>query len=217
VSFLEEEARLIRRFATLAALAYANARQREQLLEQALTDTLTGLPNRRVFHERLDAELARGRREGTPVSLVLFDVDDFKAINDCHGHPAGDEVLRGFARVLADQARRSDTVCRVGGEEFAAILAGAGADEAAEYARRASASPGTRRWELGESPRRPVLPPRWTATAPPRSSSAAPMSVSSMPSSKARIEWPSPVPRVAGSDGAGTRLRCALAARRRRN
>ena len=136
VSFSGEEARLIGRFATLAALAYANARQREQLLEQALTDTLTGLPNRRVFHERLDAELARGRRERRPVSLVLFDVDDFKAINDYHGHPAGDDVLRGFARVLSAQARRSDTVCRVGGEEFAAILSGAGPGEAAEYARR---------------------------------------------------------------------------------
>ena len=137
VSFSGEEAQLIGRFATLAALAYANARQREQLLEQARTDTLTGLPNRRVFHERLDAELARGRRERRPVSLVLFDVDDFKAINDHHGHPAGDDVLRGFARVLSDQARRSDTVCRVGGEEFAAILSGAGPGDAAEYARRA--------------------------------------------------------------------------------
>jgi PleD family two-component response regulator len=102
-----EEARLIGRSATLA---YANARLREQLLAQALSDTLTGLPNRRVFHERLDAELARGRRERRPVSLVPFDVDDFKAVND-HGHPAGDDVLRGFARALsAKRAARTPSV-----------------------------------------------------------------------------------------------------------
>ena len=62
---------------------------------------------------------------------MLFDVDDFKAVND-HGHPAGDDVLRGFARALSGEARRSHTVCRVGGEEFAAILSDAGAEEAAE-------------------------------------------------------------------------------------
>ena len=195
MSFSGEEARLIRRFATLAALAYANARQREQLLEQALTDALTGLPNRRVFHERLDAELARGRRERRPVSLVLFDVDDFKAINDRYGHPAGDDVLRGFARVLADQARRSDTVCRVGGEEFAAILSGAAADEAAEYAaarphRHARHAAGTathhrvgRRRDRNEG------------TARPKSSSDAPTSISSSPNDRAKTGSRSPVPR----------------------
>jgi diguanylate cyclase (GGDEF)-like protein len=136
VAFTVEEAELIRRFATLAALAYANARQRDLLLEQALTDALTGLPNRRVFRERLDAELARGRREARPDSLVLFDVDDFKAINDRYGHPIGDGVLHGFAQLLASEARATDVVCRVGGEEFAAILGGAGRVEAAEYAHR---------------------------------------------------------------------------------
>jgi diguanylate cyclase (GGDEF)-like protein len=136
VLFTVDEAELIRRFATLAALAYVNARQRDLLREQALTDALTGLANRRVFHDRLDAELARGGREGRPVSLVLFDIDDFKAINDRHGHPAGDAVLRGFARILEREARGSDIVCRVGGEEFAVVVAGAGAAEAARYADR---------------------------------------------------------------------------------
>jgi diguanylate cyclase (GGDEF)-like protein len=148
--FDPDEAQLIRRFAMLAALAYTNARQRDQLLEQARTDALTGLPNRRVFHERLAAELARGRREDWPVSLVLFDVDDFKGINDLYGHPAGDAVLRAFALLLDGQARVSDTVCRIGGEEFAAILGGADASEAAEYAHRALAA--TRDSQLG--PRR---------------------------------------------------------------
>jgi diguanylate cyclase (GGDEF)-like protein len=136
VDFSVDEADLIRRFATLAALAYVNARQREQLREQALTDALTGLANRRVFHDRLEAELARARREERPVSLVLFDIDDFKAVNDRHGHPAGDAVLQGFARILASEARASDVVCRVGGEEFAVVLGGAGPVEAATYAER---------------------------------------------------------------------------------
>jgi diguanylate cyclase (GGDEF)-like protein len=135
-SFAPEEAQLIRRFATLAALAYANAQQRDRLREQALTDELTGLANRRHFHERLIAELARGGREARDVALVLFDVDDFKSINDGHGHPAGDAALRGFAAILRDEARVSDVVCRIGGEEFAVILPNTSAADATRYAVR---------------------------------------------------------------------------------
>jgi diguanylate cyclase (GGDEF)-like protein len=130
------EAQLILRFATLAALAYANAQQRERLREQALTDALTGLANRRHFRERLLAELARSTRDGRAMSLILFDVDDFKSINDRHGHPAGDAALRGFAAILRDEARVSDVVCRIGGEEFAVILPNTTAGEAARYAVR---------------------------------------------------------------------------------
>src|SRR3954469_3062361 len=104
-TFASEEADLIRRFATLAAMAYANAGQRERLEAQARTDDLTGLFNRRHFHERLGAELARAGREHGHVGLVLLDVDDFKRVNDGHGHAAGDEVLREFARVLRGVVR----------------------------------------------------------------------------------------------------------------
>ena len=135
-SFTPEEAQLIRRFATLAALAYDNARVRERLSEQARTDELTGLFNRRHFHERLAAELARGRREDVPVALVLLDVDDFKRVNDRHGHPVGDKVLSIFAAVLRDHVRGADVVCRTGGEEFAVILPGADEAEAAHAADR---------------------------------------------------------------------------------
>jgi diguanylate cyclase (GGDEF)-like protein len=120
-SFGEDEAALIRRFATLAALAYANARQRDLLRSQALTDELTGVHNRRHFTERLDAELADVRRHGHQLGLVVLDVDDFKAINDRHGHQAGDRTLRAFCDALRAQVRVGDAVCRTGGEEFAVI------------------------------------------------------------------------------------------------
>lgn len=135
-TFSPEEAQLIKRFASLAALAYDNARQRERLSHQARTDELTGLYNRRHFHERLGSELARARRSGEPVGLMLLDVDDFKAVNDGHGHPVGDAVLRAFAALMNETVRGADVVCRTGGEEFAVILPGAEAAEAIAAAHR---------------------------------------------------------------------------------
>jgi diguanylate cyclase (GGDEF)-like protein len=136
LTFTSDDAQLIRRFATLAALAYANAQQRERLVELALTDELTGLANRRHFHERLTAELARTSRGDGSASLVLFDLDDFKSINDRYGHPAGDAALRGFGAILRGEARVSDIVCRIGGEEFAVLLPDTGKDDAVRYAVR---------------------------------------------------------------------------------
>jgi diguanylate cyclase (GGDEF)-like protein len=135
-TFSPEEAQLIKRFASLAALAYDNARRRELLSEQARTDELTGLFNRRHFHERLAAELARAQRDVTSVGLVLLDVDDFKRVNDVHGHPVGDQVLVAFAEVLADHVRAGDVVCRTGGEEFGVILPNADVGEAMRCAER---------------------------------------------------------------------------------
>ncbi|MES1193611.1 MAG: sensor domain-containing diguanylate cyclase [Solirubrobacterales bacterium] len=135
-TFSPEEAQLIKRFASLAALAYDNARRRELLSEQARTDELTGLFNRRHFHERLAAELARAQRDVTSVGLVLLDVDDFKRVNDVYGHPVGDQVLVAFGEVLAAHVRAGDVVCRTGGEEFGVILPNADEREAAHCAER---------------------------------------------------------------------------------
>jgi diguanylate cyclase (GGDEF)-like protein len=99
-------------------LAEANAR----LAQLAVTDGLTGLYNHRHFHERLVLEAERSTRSGLPLALCMIDVDHFKRYNDAHGHPAGDEVLRQLARLLADGRRVNDFVARYGGEEFAVVL-----------------------------------------------------------------------------------------------
>ena len=120
--FLPEEALLLRRFASLAAMAYANSAQREQLRAQALTDELTGLFNRRHFELGLLGALREEHARGGPTSLVYFDLDAFKSINDSFGHGAGDQVLREFAEVLRAQIRQGDIACRTGGEEFCVVL-----------------------------------------------------------------------------------------------
>jgi len=113
-------------------LAEANAR----LAQLAVTDGLTGLYNHRHFHERLTLEVERSQRSGLPLSLLMLDVDHFKQFNDTFGHPAGDEVLRQLARVLADARRANDVVARYGGEEFAVILVDTAKFTAAKVAER---------------------------------------------------------------------------------
>ena len=107
-----------------AELERANAR----LLEQAGTDELTGLKNRRRFDEVLAAARSAAARDGSPLSVLMLDVDRFKDYNDAQGHPAGDEVLRAVADLLAGNVRVQDLVARYGGEEFVVLLPGA--DEA---------------------------------------------------------------------------------------
>jgi diguanylate cyclase (GGDEF)-like protein len=99
--------------------------QVEQIEKLALYDALTGLANRRLFHDRLEQAFLSARRNGTGFSLMLLDLDRFKEINDTLGHQAGDAVLEHLATRLRDVARASDTVARLGGDEFALILQGA--------------------------------------------------------------------------------------------
>ncbi|MES2151003.1 MAG: diguanylate cyclase [Pseudomonadota bacterium] len=109
----------------------------QQLQDAAATDFLTGLPNRRDLMMCMEQELARIRRDPMAISTVLmFDLDHFKMINDHYGHATGDEVLKHFARMLRQQLRKIDAVGRIGGEEFAVVLSGAAAADAVRFAER---------------------------------------------------------------------------------
>ena len=118
-----DEVALAMGLAEQAAVAIEHARLYKRVQDQAVTDGLTGLYNHRHFFERLEHEIARARRYGTPVSLLMIDLDDFKLFNDRNGHLAGDAVLRGMAAVLQSELRQNlDVAARYGGEEFTVIL-----------------------------------------------------------------------------------------------
>ena len=124
--------------------------RRELELERlAHVDGLTGLLNQRSFRTHLAAEAARRRAAGEALSLLVLDLDHFKAINDAHGHPAGDRVLAEAARRLREVARTDDVVGRVGGEEFAWLLPDAGVGPAVEAAERLRAAIADRRFGPG--------------------------------------------------------------------
>jgi len=130
----------LERFASLVGLAISNADAWDRLARQASSDPLTGIANRRAFHERLGAELGRAHRYGRNLSLVLLDLDHFKAVNDRHGHQAGDCVLILFAELLGAHSREGELVARIGGEEFAWLMPETdrlGAYTAAERVRQA--------------------------------------------------------------------------------
>ncbi len=94
----------------------------QRLERLAITDDLTGLYNRRQAMHRLEEHWAVCERYQRPLAVVSLDVDHFKAINDLHGHSAGDQVLQGVAEAMRECVRTTDTVCRIGGEEFLIIL-----------------------------------------------------------------------------------------------
>ena len=135
-SFAEDEFELAKWFGDAAALALDNAQVRARLEHQAQTDSLTGLFNHRNFHERLRAELTRASRARDSVALLMFDIDEFKRVNDICGHGVGDEILVALGEITSSLVRTSDVVCRVGGEEFAVILPSCDAGDALGLARR---------------------------------------------------------------------------------
>jgi diguanylate cyclase (GGDEF)-like protein len=149
VWFKDHELTLIERFATLAAIAYVNSMQREQLRTQALTDALTGLYNRRHFESTLHAALDDGRRHGYPTSVAYFDIDAFKTINDRFGHGCGDDALCAFALALRAHTRAGDIPCRTGGEEFCVVLPRTDLEQATAIGYRINA--GIREAGLGPS------------------------------------------------------------------
>jgi len=135
-SFDDDQKLTASSLASHAAIALENARLHRIVERQALVDGLTGVANRRRCSEALSMEVARAARHGTPLALVLADLDDFKVVNDEHGHAAGDLVLREFADVLRSTLRESDLAGRWGGEEFLLLLPGTDAAGAAHLADR---------------------------------------------------------------------------------
>jgi diguanylate cyclase (GGDEF)-like protein len=126
----EDVQRLASALAEQLSLAVGNLRLQETLRSSSERDPLTDLYNRRHLEISLQRELARAQRHGFPVSLVMLDVDHFKAFNDANGHDAGDEVLRNVAHVLKRHTRVEDVACRWGGEEFLIVLTACTVDDA---------------------------------------------------------------------------------------
>ena len=120
--FAEDTRKLAEWLAAQAGIALENARLHEKVQRQASMDELTGLVNRRQFLEALEAELERAALFEAPLAVVIADLDDFKRVNDCYGHHAGDEALKAFGELLRLHLREVDVAARLGGEEFAVVL-----------------------------------------------------------------------------------------------
>jgi len=132
----------------LAAMVSA-ALQRQRLQALAHQDTLTGIGNRRSFNLTLASEMSRATRYMRPLSLVVYDIDSFKLVNDTSGHPAGDALLRGVTAKTRSLTRRTDHIFRTGGDEFAIVLTETGPEGAAVFGERARA--GLEEWLRNES------------------------------------------------------------------
>ena len=139
---LETSQRQIERLKTTLAAA----------AEQRMTDPLTGLRHRRSFDVVLAAQVAAARNAAQPLSLVIADIDHFKSINDRYGHPAGDSVLKWFAKTLSSNVKGRDTVARYGGEEFAIIMPQTTAENAANIAGQIRGQLGAQFWQKPGAP-----------------------------------------------------------------
>ena len=131
-----EEIELAEGLAESSVPAIENARRYGEARELAETDALTGLYNQRYFHETLRREVMRAQRYERKLALIVFDLDDFKSINDQVGHLAGDRVLAQAADRLREAVRNVDVACRIGGDEFAVILPESSAEDADQLYRR---------------------------------------------------------------------------------
>jgi diguanylate cyclase (GGDEF)-like protein len=136
VTFGDEAVEQLEEIATRAGPALDNARRFQEARKLADLDALTGLHNRRFFHDTLAREVARAQRYGRDLALAVFDVDDFKAVNDRIGHLDGDSVLAEAARRIRDAVRSADIPCRVGGDEFGVILPESSRTDAERLSRR---------------------------------------------------------------------------------
>lgn len=132
--FSASDLRLLDLLAAQAAVAIANARLHQSMSKEAMSDMLTGLPNRRALDARLENEVNRAERYGRQFAVLMMDLDGFKAINDAYGHEAGDRVLRDFAQFLAEGKRSSDFLARYGGDEMTMIMPETDGSSAAQLA-----------------------------------------------------------------------------------
>jgi diguanylate cyclase (GGDEF)-like protein len=121
-SFSREDAQLLWMLSLVTESMLARDYSNETLLRFAFTDFLTGLKTRGYFEQQLDLELARAERRGTPVAVLMIDIDHFKRLNDTYGHPAGDLILHDVAAILCGDLRQIDIAARYGGEEFILLL-----------------------------------------------------------------------------------------------
>lgn len=137
-AFGTEELQMLQLLADQAAIAIENARLHRLVTDQAVTDELTRLPNRRALDARLEEEIQRARRYGGHFSVMMLDLNGFKHINDHFGHPVGDRVLRQIAARMRRALRESDFLARYGGDEFAIILPQSDAEAARAVARKIS-------------------------------------------------------------------------------
>jgi diguanylate cyclase (GGDEF)-like protein len=147
----DSDLELLGAFADLAAAACRNAAEHARLALAARTDGLTGCLNHAAMQDTLRRELERSRRTSSGLSLAIVDLDDFKQVNERHGHPAGDEVLKHVGAALRDSVRAYDVVARYGGDEFVIIALDAGEEVAAEVASRGLAEIKGRLAQLGFS------------------------------------------------------------------
>ena len=120
--FSETDLRLLQLLAEQAAVAISNARLHALIRQEAKSDTLTGLPNRRALDERLEEEISSAHRTGHPFAVVMMDIDGFKDVNDRYGHQVGDQVLQELFRYLAEGLRNTDFLARYGGDELTLVL-----------------------------------------------------------------------------------------------
>src|SRR2546429_9150992 len=120
--YTDDHLRLLDTVARLASDALSNAMSHAEAESNALTDTLTGLPNSRAMYVRFEQEASRARRSGRPFQVVMLDLDDFKQVSDSFGHKTGDRVLREVARIIHAQLREYDFLSRYAGDEFVAIV-----------------------------------------------------------------------------------------------
>ena len=122
--------------ADMVATALQNSIAITEKDRQASTDQLTGLYNRTYFNPRFAAEVGNARENMAPLSVLLFDIDHFKKVNDTHGHPAGDAILKRLAEIVVKSSRTTDVVARYGGEEFIVMMGATSKDQASAYAER---------------------------------------------------------------------------------